>query len=354
MNRSTALCSALALPDQAGAPDWLHLLPAGEVRTVDGRGPYRVADGAKMIATSLQATGGKLPIDENHSTDLAAPKGGAAPARGWIVDLQNRADGLWGKVEWTGEGRRIVEDRQYRGLSPAIVHDKAGRIHAVVRASLTNTPNLTGLTALHSQENTMDLRTALIEAMGLDSGADDAAIIAACKAMKDKMAAPDAKAVATALQSALQPIGALVGAGDDADAAAVLAGVQRLAAGAGQDEVVTALQSELATVTTRLNTAIDGQARDKATGFVDGAIALGRVGVKPMRDRYIAMHMADPTGTAELVNALPAIKGGATLTGQPAPSTDGLTQADEQVIALMGIDRAAYIASRGDLQTEAL
>ncbi|MGY6517055.1 phage protease, partial [Vibrio parahaemolyticus] len=74
----------------------------------------------------------------------------SAPARGWIVALQARRDGIWGKVEWTPEGRKLVPG--YRGISPVIRHDKqSGRIDAILRASLTNTPNLSGLVTLHSE-----------------------------------------------------------------------------------------------------------------------------------------------------------------------------------------------------------
>jgi len=119
---TTALMGALDLaarPDEGGAPEWVHLLPAGAVETVDRRGPYRVTDGEKLIAASF-AQSPRLPIDENHATDLAAPKGQPAPARGWITALEARADGIWGKVEWTEAGRQLVEDRAYRGLSPVI------------------------------------------------------------------------------------------------------------------------------------------------------------------------------------------------------------------------------------------
>lgn len=132
-------------------PDWIHLLPAGPIRAMDGRGPYSLHDAAAVISRSMVA--GKLAIDENHATDLAAPKGGAAPARGWIVALQQRSDGLWGRVEWTAGGRAIMQDRAYRGISPVIRHDKDGVILSIARASLTNTPNLIGLTALHSRQD---------------------------------------------------------------------------------------------------------------------------------------------------------------------------------------------------------
>jgi phage I-like protein len=96
------------------------------------------------------AKGGRLPIDENHATDLGGRLGMPAPARGWITALQARGDGLWGKVEWTDEGRRLIASKAYVGLSPAILHTASGEVLKVLRASLTNAPNLQGLTTLHS------------------------------------------------------------------------------------------------------------------------------------------------------------------------------------------------------------
>lgn len=145
-----ALCAARAIADDGGKPpEWLHLLPSGEIKSRDGRGPYRVADVAKVIANSLCQTGGKLVLDENHSTDLLAPKGGEAPARGWIVALQARSDGIWGRVNWTeaATNRRIW--KEYQGVSPVISHRQDGMIEAVLRASLVNLPNIVGLTSLH-------------------------------------------------------------------------------------------------------------------------------------------------------------------------------------------------------------
>lgn len=55
--------------------------------------PYRVLNAEDVIAESMASPRG-IPIDENHATDLAAPLGGPAPARGWIVELQARADGI--------------------------------------------------------------------------------------------------------------------------------------------------------------------------------------------------------------------------------------------------------------------
>lgn len=344
---ATALCAAISIDDTQAAPEWLHLLPSGVVRTHDGRGPYRITDAAALIVASA----GKLPLDENHSTDKLAPLGHSAPARGWIVELQSRADGIWGRVEWTGEGRRIVEDRQYRGISPVIAHTKAGAITAILRASLTNTPNLTGLTALHSMETEMDFRAWLIETLGLAADASDDAIAAA---LKDKLDGGKGD-VPAALQSALAPIAALVGVSATADASAVLAGVQQLKAGVADSAVIVALQSELAGMATTLNTLTDATARKDATAFVDGAIAAGRVGVKPMRDEYITMHMEDATRAEKLIGAMPVLRGGVTLGGTPpGDAKDGIGEADAAVISLMGIDRAEYAKTLAGTKETAL
>lgn len=340
---ATALCAALDLPETVGgAPDWVHLLPAGEIRTGDGRGPYRVRDTAALLSSSL-ATGDRIPIDENHATDLAAPRGDPAPARGWIVELQQRADGVWGRVEWTEEGGRLVSSRAYRGISPVIQHLKNGEVTAILRASLVNRPNLRGLTALHSvsaQENDMDLLAKLLAALGLPAATSEDGAIAAVIAMHAAQADN-----ATVLQAAMSPIARAVGLDDSATAAAVLAGVEQLAAGSGDQSTITALQAELAAVTTKLNTIVEGGKRKDAEAFVDGAIRLGRVGVKPMRDRYVGMHMADPAGTAEIVNALPVLGGGGQIVPATPPAREGEIALNAEQVAvarMLGQDPKDY------------
>jgi phage I-like protein len=146
-----ALCSSVSVDLADGrVPDWIHLLPSGEARTVDGRGPYTV-NSMQSICEQSMANGARLPIDEAHATDKGAMLGLAHPARGWIVEMQSRASGIWGKVEWNMSGRALMEDRAYYGISPVIRIDKAGNVLQVLRASLTNTPNLLGMAALQSQ-----------------------------------------------------------------------------------------------------------------------------------------------------------------------------------------------------------
>lgn len=332
----TALLAAqpIASATADAVPDWIQLLPAGQAETYDGRGPYRIADPAAVIAASLADPRG-LVVDENHSTDIAAPKGEPAPARGWITELDARADGIWGRVEWTPTGRALLADRAYRGVSPVITHDKDGRVAAILRASLVNRPNLRGLAALHQEDDDMALKATLAELLGLKAEATDDEIVSAVRAAKDGKADQ-------AMQSALSEIGAALGV-EGGDATRVLAAAK--AAKAAGPEQVTALQAEVASLAGKLKTATEAQAKERATTFVDAAIAKGHAGVKPLRDHYIARHMADPETVAKEIAAMPVIAGLSVVPAGDPPGAEAksLNADQERVAKLLGIPAEAYL-----------
>jgi phage I-like protein len=341
----------IAFNASGGAAEWIMLIPAGTggiIETVDDRGPYRIADPAKLAADSLQAARGRLPIDENHATDLAAPNGGPSPARGWAIELQARHDGIYGRVEWSVPGADLMSQKAYRYISPVFTHDKAGNVTGLLRASLTNTPNLIGMNALNAQENTMDLLTQLRKILGLADDADEAAVIEKIKAWKDdtnKVATAAAlssiaKAVglkenadtATVLNSvttlkadgvAMLSIAKAVGLKEGAGAPAICAAVEKLAAGVPDN--VKALQNDLTDTTNKLAVLMSTTAKDKATAFIDGEIAKGRVIARTMRDHYISRHSASAEGAADVikeVSSLPIIAPGELL-GSQTPPGDG-------------------------------
>ncbi len=230
------------LPDGAAAPEWVQLLPSGEFAGHDGRGPWRVTDMAALIARSMAR--GPLVIDENHATDLAAPEGRPAPARGHIVAMEVRDGGLWGRVEWSGGGRALLADRAYRHLSPVFVHDAAGVIDRVLRAALTNVPNLS-LTALNAEGHEMDVLIEVRGALGVAATADAAQVAA------------QARQVVTdrdGLRRALNAIAAGLGLAEGSSAEAILAAQKQglVAQKEGADklkaaeEKLTALQAEAA------------------------------------------------------------------------------------------------------------
>lgn len=275
--RAIVACASSPLPAE-GVPEWVHLLPAaqGTVRTHDGRGPYRVVDLAQIIKASLKADPrdqSGLIIDENHSSDIAAPLGQPSPARGRIFEMEARPDGVWGRVEWTPSGRALMEDRAYRGISPVITYDpKSGVVHSILRAGLVNYPNLRGLTALNSEVQ-MDVQR-LAAALSLAETATIDEILSAITALQ-----ADRSTTATAMQSS----------------------EQQLVAMQAEVTTLTAAHNSLLTSHTALQTQIR---REKAEAFVDAAIAQARPGIKPRRDYYIARHMEDPAETEASVNAI--------------------------------------------------
>lgn len=334
-----ALMQAQSLPSaEAGhIPEWIHLLPAGaEVMTADGRGPYRVDNPEEIVAS---AAGKKLPLDENHSIDLAARNGGEARARGYIVELQARADGVWGRMDWNDSGRALMTDRAYVGVSPVVLHDGKNRILGIARASLTNKPNLRGLTALH-MENDMDM-SAVAKALGL---AEDATLEAILDAIAGMKKAPEADQVA--LQTQMDEIGVALGVTADAAPDAILAAAK--AVGQSDDKkVIVALQSELATITTRLNDLTETGAKSRAEAFVDGEIKRGRVGVKPLRDHYISMHMQDASRVEKEITALPVLGAGNTIVPSLPEKEGEIALQSEQIEAAkaLGVDPETYAAT---------
>lgn len=136
---------------------WVHLLPIGDFAGRDGRGPYRLDSADVVMASSREHAGRRaIPVDYEHQIDHAEKNGQPAPAAGWITGLQSRTDGIWGLVDWTPRAAEHLARREYRYLSPVFHHTRDGRVTRILRAALTNNPNLDQLTALASMETSMD------------------------------------------------------------------------------------------------------------------------------------------------------------------------------------------------------
>lgn len=341
--------SAMDLPpilEGTRAPEWVHLVPAGDIETFDSRGPFQIEDAEAVIRNSMSLRG-DIEIDENHATFRSAPKGGEAPARGWIREMQAREDGIWGRVEWTDTGRDLVASRAYRRISP--VFQLAGKgsrkIVAILNASLVNRQNLRGLTALNSEEGPdMDFMKKLAAALGLGEDAEEGAILEAIKALKDRK--PEGS---VEMQSQLDEIAKVLGCKSGAAADVVLNAAKEAVASEGgdHDEVIDSLQSELTEVTNQLNSITATTARDKAEAFVDGAIRDQRVGVKAMRDRYISMHMENAENTEALIGGLPKLGRSGTSIVPPTPKEGDVALNAEQlqVAKLLGQDPKDYAAT---------
>lgn len=300
----------------ADAPEWVHLLPTarGSISTDDARGPYVIDDADAIIAASF-AQSDRLPIDQDHATDLAAPKGLPAPARGWIVAMEARTDGIWGRVEWTGEGARLLADRAYRAISPVILHDKAKRVFAVLRASLVNRPNLKGLVALNSSQEDIPMNK-IAEALGLSADATEGDIIAAIGKLNEGSVADPA------MQASLQASNAAV-----ADLTARVA------------ELSTALQAR-----------DDADKKTRAEACVDAAIVAKRAGINATtREHYISLHLANPAQAEAIISGLPKLGPTGMTVEPPAAMKEGevsLNASDSEAARLLGIPADKMLETR--------
>jgi phage I-like protein len=185
------IAMALASTDtELQAEQWIHLLPAGEFRARDGRGPWMLSDADAVILASAAYAGLKtIPVDYDHQIDNAIKNGQPAPAAGWIKRLESRADGLWGLVEWTEKAMAHLSAKEYRYLSPVFNFTPNGKVTRVLRAALTNNPALE-LTALASAQATdAPAPDTLVELRGLLGLADDADMAAIIEGVRNLMAA---------------------------------------------------------------------------------------------------------------------------------------------------------------------
>lgn len=332
---SSLLFALDAPPADRAVPQRIRVIPAGEFRSVDGRGPWHVDDAALVIANSF-ARMTRLPVDENHSTQIAAKEGGAGPARGWIVKLTAEDDGIWAEVEWTEAGRALISDGAYAFLSPVMAHTAAGRVLALRSVALTNQPAVPELSLLtaSNEDDIVDLK-ALRAALGLAESADEAAILAA---------ATNARIVATAHQAELTRIATAAGlqAGVSADVL-VTTLTARAAAGDPAD-----LARRVVELETSLTAVTKQQLLKDATALVDAALADGKP-VNKLRDHLIARCTAGQMDAVKAeLDALPSINDGG-ITKPPGAGADqvtSLTADEKRMAALTGVSEELMLKAK--------
>ncbi|HUO06432.1 MAG TPA: phage protease [Candidatus Binataceae bacterium] len=309
---------AAAIAIQAGAPEWIELVPAGVFFGRDGRGPFRLDDPASVIAASgaLKMEAG-LPVDYDHATDFAAPAGNPAPAAGWIRELTARAGALWGRVEWTVRAAAAIAAHEYRYVSPVFQFDpKNGRVTRLLRAGLTNNPNLY-LTAIAAAE---------ISA----AGAED-----------------------MTMDEVLNALRALLGLEDAAPTEQVMAAVRKLCAQRGEaasmssegaDPAHFVGMAEHQKALTELHALRAERVRERAGVRVEEAIRAGRLS-PAQREWAIAYCAADPAGFAAFAAKQPAIIGREpAFADEPAPHSraSALNQAELGICAQLGLKHSEY------------
>ncbi|MGO4287217.1 phage protease [Bosea sp. TAB14] len=280
MNKRLSLCNSLPAGLVAGGvafavelasaqdgtrkpPEWVQLTPRGQVTARDGR--VFNFDPEKLVAA--HAAGGiDLPFDFDHETEMAMITG-TKPARGWIVELAARPEGVFGRVDWLADAVQALAARSYRYISPTFWLDADGITARLMKgAALVTSPAL-GMPAVASastKDQSMDLKD-LLPMLGLAHGASVAEAAAAITAMKtpdpDKFVA---KAQHDATVAALSAAQAEIQQGKDA--------------------------AQLALCTT----------------LVDDAVKAGKV-APAAKDHFLALAKANYDGTKAAIDAMPVL-----------------------------------------------
>lgn len=178
------------LPGDGSVPEWIELIPAGQV--VQGRdGRTWINDRPADLLAVFAADGRDIPLDWEHATELKAPQGEPAPAAAWIKQLEVRDEGaVWGRIEWTEKGRASVAVKEYRYISPVFVFEvESRRIRQITSAGLTNRPNLQ-LQALNREQPTKGAppMKKLLALLGLPETATEDQALNALGALKTDLA----------------------------------------------------------------------------------------------------------------------------------------------------------------------
>jgi phage I-like protein len=324
----------------------IKLLPIGVINCRDGR-VFRVDDLAHaeaVVAASVANAGNcDIPIDFDHQLVTAPKAGGQAPASGWITALSAEPDGIWANVTWTEDGFARLSARAYRYISPAMRHDKSGRVLRIDHAGLVNEPAITELPAVaatssETENLNVDL-TQIAAALGLPATATMEDILAAITGMKpDAMEAAKAKS-AMAAAATLASAATALGLGADADASALAtAAVAAITAAADPAKnplaaVVDTLRGELAT--------LSAERRDRVIADAVSAGKLSPAMVPWARD-YLAKDAAG--FDAWLATAAVIVTPGETLADPlaTAGTAAGLTAAELAIASAMNLSPEAF------------
>ncbi|MGD9476137.1 phage protease [Shinella sp. G-2] len=371
---ATAVISAHVAELSPYAADgiWIQLIPAGTFNGRDGRGPYHAGDQASLqrIAELTRSYHGATDIvfDYEHQTLKAPDNGKPAPASGWIKEVEARADGLFGRVEWTAAAEASIRAREYRYLSPVFFHDKDGNVLALQNAALTNSPNLNmAEVSAHSvfhQTYKEEPMEKLIAALGLAGGASENDVLVAINSLLTSSTAiavaagltRDAKseAIIAAVQSAVadrKKIAIAVGKPETASADDIVSAISAAHSAGTVDPTkwvpvaqVTAMQAQLNALTDQIGT-------DKATEAVEKAIKEGKL-VPALKEWGLSMHRADPAKFDEFIGKAPVLTAAQRSASAKDPSAAGdvLGDAELAVMHQMGLSEDDMKKSKAKLE----
>ena len=332
---------------EGGLPDWYHVLPAGEFRGRDGRGPYRLRAPGDVVE-AFAAWGGDLCVDYEHQTLTAAEKAGPVPAAGWVKAIEARADGIWARIEWTATAAAALKAKEYRYLSPVFGYDSAtGDVRVLKMVALTNIPNLQLQAAASRQGDAMNElleRLCYMLNLPLTTTAEEMA------AQLDKLKAMLADAQATAAASI--SLVKLAGLPEGTALPTAVQSIQAKLAELGQapDPAQYVPKAQYDQVAHSL-AELQGSTKTAATErLVEEAMSAGKV--PPALKEWANLYASrDPEGFRKYVESAPVITGAAHANlGQAAGSgAQTLTPEEETVAHALGLTADAYLAAKKEV-----
>ena len=324
----------------------IQLTPAGMFKARDGRPsglPGWKIDATIAARVIARAAARQTPFvtDYEHQTLATDKNGQPAPAAGWFKNLEWReGQGLFATdVEWTAKAKAYIDAGEYKFISPVFGFDrKTGEVLQLEMAALTNTPAVDGMDSVaalatefftRSKEPTHEKdqpMKALALLLGLKEDASEADINAAIVSLKAKTATLETENVALKTET----VALKAQAPDPAKFVPV--------------ETVTRLQTQVATLTTRLN---DAELED----VVQAALSSGKL--LPAMESWARdlgkSDLAALKGYIEKNPAIAALNGNQTNGRSPDGRTDGeLSATDLAVCKSMGIKPEDYKATRAE------
>ncbi|MCT4491798.1 phage protease [Bosea minatitlanensis] len=325
MHKRLALCSSLSeglvagiaafevvmASAQAGGeqqpPEWVQLTPRGAVTARDGRS-FRFDP--ERLAAAFAAEGLQLPIDFEHESEFTFTLG-AKPARAWIVAVEARAKGLFGRVEWLPDAVAALKAKAYRYISPTFYFGEDGITARLIKAAALVAAPALGMPALASAtpQNGATMLKDILIALGLAETASAADAVSAI---------------------------ALLKAGDPA----------KFVPKAQHDATATAL----AAAEKKLQDADDAAQAARCSTLVEDAIKGGKI-APAAKDQYLALAKSNFDGTKAAIDAMPVVlKAGADADLDNADPDKGaagkLSEAEKAMAATLGVTEEAFLAAR--------
>ena len=148
----------------------------------------------RRLADSLNASGREVLVDRDHASSRKGLDRDTS-AQGWASEFEVReGKGLFGKVKWSDVGRKLVENRVFRWLSPVFRIGKDMKPVDMQAIALTNTPSQPLLKPVLNQAANGETIENTEKAEGLEMNVEDIRKIV-FEVLKETGLASDDKAV---------------------------------------------------------------------------------------------------------------------------------------------------------------